>query len=187
MSNNIYEAPEADLKQSSPDQKQSAEDPGDDKLRGLRGWLILVGIGVVLSPFRILIQTVPIYYPLVAEGTLAQILGSGSTQYPPFFGPFLIFEILFNLAMVFAWIYACYLFFSKHYLFPKIYIGLVAISIFFITADAWVYTLLVPGEVMFDDETAKELGRVVISALIWIPYMLVSKRVKATFVEHRPE
>jgi hypothetical protein len=36
---------------------------------------------------------------------------------------------------------------------------------------------------MFDPETAKEFFRSLISMAIWVPYMLVSQRVKNTFIE----
>jgi len=43
-----------------------------------------------------------------------------------------------------------------------------------------------PSEPMFDPETIKEFARSLVACVIWVPYMLISKRVKATFVEHMP-
>ena len=39
---------------------------------------------------------------------------------------------------------------------------------------------------MFDPETTKEFMIALIGGVIWVPYMLVSKRVQATFVESMP-
>ena len=83
-------------------------------------------------------------------------------------------------------IYLIYLFFSKHYLFPKFYIGIVAVSLIFIPLDAWLVSFVVPNEPMSDAETMLEFARVLFVGLIWVPYMLISKRVKATFVEKMP-
>ena len=88
--------------------------------------------------------------------------------------------------MVLASVYLIYLYFSKHYLFPKVYIAIVAISLVFIPLDALLATFVLPDEPMFDPDTTKDFARALISALIWVPYMLISKRVKATFVENSP-
>lgn len=158
----------------------------NNELRGLGGWLILVGIGVVISPIRLLAMLVPTYMPIFEDGTWEALTTVGSEAYTPYFGSLLIGEIAFNTIIVAASIYLIYLFFSKHYLFPKIYIGIVAASLIFIPLDAWIVTKVFPGEPMFDPETAKEFARSLIAGVIWVPYMLVSKRVQATFVESMP-
>ncbi|MCX7546006.1 DUF2569 domain-containing protein [Marinicella gelatinilytica] len=158
----------------------------DIELKGLNGWLILVGIGVVLSPFRLLFSLVPIYKPIFEDGTWEILTTAGSEAYDSLWAPLLIGEIVFNSVLVAASIYLIYLFFSKHYLFPKLFIGIVTLSIVFIPLDAWVVTKVMPSEPMFDPETTKEFMRSLVTGLIWIPYMLISKIVKATFVEHMP-
>ena len=156
-------------------------------LKGLGGWLILVGLGVVLAPLRLLIMVVPLYQPLFEEGMWEALTTFGSEVYHPLWGPLLIGEIAFNSIMILASIYLIYLFFSKHYMFPKVYIGILLISLIFIPFDSWLVTFILPDEPMFDPDTTKEFARTLIASIIWIPYMLVSKRVKATFVEKMPE
>jgi len=87
--------------------------------------------------------------------------------------------------MVIASLYLVYLFFTKNRFFPKFYILIAISSIIFIIIDAWLVTKVLPSEPMLDEETMRELTRALISAAIWVPYMLVSKRVKATFVEKK--
>ena len=158
----------------------------NNELKGLGGWLVLVGIGVVISPIRLLVTLVPTYKPIFEGGTWEAITTVGSEAYTPYFGSLLIGEITFNSIMVVASIFLLFLFFSKHYLFPKLYIAIVASSLIFIPLDAWAVTKVFPGESMFDPETTKEFIRSLIAGFIWIPYMLVSKRVQATFIESMP-
>lgn len=158
----------------------------NNELKGLGGWLVLVGIGVVISPIGLLATVVPTYKPIFEDGTWEALTTVGSEAYTPFIGSLLIGEIAFNTIMIAASVYLIYLFFSKHYLFPKLYIGIVAASLIFIPLDAWIVTKVFPGEPMFDPETTKEFMRSLVAGVIWVPYMLVSKRVQATFVESMP-
>jgi len=43
---------------------------------------------------------------------------------------------------------------------------------------------LAPDEPLFDRETGAEFVRSLIASLIWIPYMIRSKRIKAIFRSH---
>jgi hypothetical protein len=155
-------------------------------LKGLGGWLILVGIGVVLSPFRLLYTLIPVYQPIFEDGTWEALTTESSEVYNPYFSTLLFGEITFNVLMISACIYLIYLFFSKHYFFPKLYIAILVASLVFIPLDAWLATTIFPDVPAFDAETIKEFARSLIAGAIWIPYMLISERVKLTFVEHMP-
>lgn len=159
----------------------------NNELKGLGGWLILVGIGVVMSPIRLLVTYIPLYKPIFEDGTWEALTTAGSDAYHPLWAPLLLGEITYNVIMVLASIYLIYLFFSKHYLFPTVFIGIIGVSVIFIPLDAYIVARIFPGEPVFDPDTTKEFIRTLVGALIWVPYMLVSKRVKATFVEKSPE
>ena len=98
-------------------------------LKGLGGWLILVGIGVVLSPFRLLYTLIPVYQPIFEDGTWEALTTESSEVYNPYFSTLLFGEITFNVLMISACIYLIYLFFSKHYFFPKLYIAILVASL----------------------------------------------------------
>lgn len=157
----------------------------NNELKGLGGWLILVGIGVVIAPIRLLVAFISVYSPIMEDGVWYALTTPGSSAYHPLWEPLLIAEIIYNLAMVAASVYMIYLFFTRHYLFPKVFIGVSIVSLIFVPLDAWVVSTMFPSEPMFDPETTKEFARVVVVSLIWIPYMLVSERVKVTFVEKK--
>ena len=88
-----------------------------------------------------------------------------------------------NGALVLAWIYAAFLFFSKKKSFPKWFIGLAIFTLIFIVLDALAVKIVLPNEPVFDPETFKELARSLVACLLWVPYMRVSKRVQATFIK----
>ena len=158
----------------------------DETLKGLGGWLILVGAGVVLTPVRLVILNIATFQPLFEEGAWEALTTVGSVAYHPLWAPIIIGEIVFNSAMLAASLWLVYLFFSKHHFFPKAYIGLVAISLVFVPLDAWIVAMVLPNESIFDPVATKEFVRVLVPTLIWVPYMLLSKRVKLTFVEKMP-
>lgn len=159
----------------------------DQELKGLGGWLILVGIGVVLAPVRMLVSLVPIYKPIFENGTWEAITSANSAHYNPRLAALIVGEIAINALIFVGSLFLIYLYFSKHRLFPKMYIALVAATLIFIPLDAWVASKFLVNQPAFDPETAKEFTRAIVAAVIWVPYMLVSKRVRLTFVEPAEE
>jgi hypothetical protein len=107
----------------------------------------------------------------------------GTEAYNPLWAPILFGEMAINGGLVLAWIFIAFLFFSKKKPFPKWYIGILLFTLTFILVDALVIKSVLPDEPIFDAETAKTFGRSLVVTLIWVPYMLVSRRVKATFVK----
>jgi len=155
----------------------------NNTLKGLSGWLILVGIGLIIAPIRISFTYGPMFYSIFTDGSFEVLTTPGSEQYHSLWGPLLIFEVIYNSLMVAVSVFLIYLFFTKNYLFPKVYIAMVLLSLFFIPLDAWLGSFVITDEPMFDPDTTKEFARTLVSAVVWVPYMLISKRVKATFVE----
>lgn len=151
-------------------------------LEGLSGWLILVGLGVILSPLIILGTVLPTYFEIFSNGAWGVLTTPGSTAYNPMWAPLIIAEIVVNIGLVVAWVIAAALFCLKKKAFPKLYIGLFLFSLAFILLDAVAVKYVLPSVPVFDPATAQQFGRTLIAALIWMPYMLLSKRVKATFI-----
>jgi hypothetical protein len=148
----------------------------------LGGWLILVGIVVILSPLRIVIESLSLYPEMFLDESLAVLTTPESEFYSPFWAPIIYGEIIINVVLFLAWILIATLFFSKNRLFPKCFIGIALASLIIIFVDALAIKLVIPDEPVFTADTSKELVRSLIFCAIWIPYMLLSKRVQATFV-----
>ena len=152
------------------------------QLNGISGWLILVAIGIILSPVRLAALVLPTYSNILTDGTWEILTSPSSEAYSPFWAPLLISEITINVGLILFWIYIAIIFFSKKSFFPKVYIGALLFSVAFIIIDAFAIKLVLPNEPIFDPETTKELIRSLVASAIWIPYMLKSERVRATFV-----
>jgi hypothetical protein len=174
---NPFEPPTAVVRDVTPPAPAQGKD-----LAGLGGWLILVGFGVVVSPLRILGQVFPVYGNMLSNGAWARLTTPGSEAYHPLWQPILVAEIGINAALVLTWLFIAFLFFTKRRLFPKVYIGTLLFTLAFVVGDALAIQLVLPQETAFDEETTKQVMQTVVAVMIWTPYMLVSKRVKATFV-----
>lgn len=146
------------------------------------GWLIVVAIGIVFSPVRIVSQLFPVYSDLLSSGSWAALTTPGAAAYHPLWMPILVLELVMNTGLFCAWIYIAVLFFKKRKNLPKLYISLLSFTVAFQIGDAWALSLVMPNTPIFDPETTREVARSLGAACIWIPYMLLSKRVKATFV-----
>jgi len=149
---------------------------------GLRGWLILVGIGVVLTPLRVLAELLNTYLPIFENGSYEILTTPGTEAYHPFWSTLIWGELSFNTIILFAWLYLGYLYFFKKRLFPKVYIWVAVISFAFVLLDASLATVVVTTAEIFNPETIQEFVRAGFLVVVWVPYMLRSKRVKVTFV-----
>jgi len=149
--------------------------------KGLGGWLILVAIGVIFSPLRIIAE-LNIYLEIFNDGTWEALTLQSSEFYNPLFGVIVCFEIIGNCALVIAYIYLIFLFFKEKQNFPKIYIITILANTAFILIDALFCKVVFPTEPMFDAETTKMVVQSVVACAIWIPYMRMSVRVKNTFI-----
>lgn len=174
---NPYNPPTAPVTEAEQPTEVSADEP-----LAIGGWMMLVALGVVLTPLRISYFLITVYPPIFTDGTWEALTSPSSPSYSPIWGPFLIGEVLVNLTFVLMSLFAAYLMFSKRATFPKWYAAIAFGSALFIVVDAYIATLVMPSVSMFDPETIREFARSLVSCLIWTPYLFLSKRAKATFI-----
>jgi hypothetical protein len=154
----------------------------EKRLEGLGGWLISVKAGIIFNPLFIIIQTFLIYSGLFSDGNWELLTNPGSYAYNQFWETILIGEISVNCGFVLLWIYIGYLFFKKKTLFPRCFIGILLFGLFYSLIDVLAVKAVLPSEPIFNPDTTKDLVQSFIGIIIWVPYMLKSKRVKVTFV-----
>jgi hypothetical protein len=151
-------------------------------LNGLGGWLILVGLGVILAPILLGRFLYTIYRDLFSNGAWSLLTNVSSEYYMPHFGVTVGVESFINLGLFIVSLYLIYLFLSRNKFFPKLFIWLSFFSLVFIIVDAIAVGYVFPTEEAFDSETMREIGKASFRVVVWVPYMMVSKRVKATFI-----
>jgi len=172
---NPYTPPGSEVVKNDPSPKPS----------GLGGWLVLVGAGLILSPLMITVLMVKTIAPIVRDGSWEAISSASSDVYNPALVAFFACELLVNLGFVVASVWLLVLFFRRSRKFPSLFVAYCVVNLAFVVLDAWIVSWLLP-EIPMDDEDMREMARTVLNCLIWVPYMLRSRRVKNTFVVGPP-
>jgi transglutaminase-like putative cysteine protease len=151
---------------------------GDDPV-GLGGWLVLVGIGVCLSPVMLL-------YGLLKDtgtyglSTWAQLTTPGTPHYHSLYAPVLLLELIGPIILV---VFAClqaWLFFQRRRWFPAVF---VALAVARVSYD-WLDAILANGIPAVNERGVAWAVHVrnLFVLSIWIAYMFRSRRVQNTFV-----
>ena len=149
-------------------------------LEGIGGWLLLVAFGLVFRPVGYLQAHAEILPSIFNLETWQNLTHVGQPAYHPYWMPTLLFELVFNsLAFVYC-ILLVVLFFKRRAAWPRCYILFFIITIIGLAVD-YGLGLQIPAAAGGMDQSAKVLFQSVFASIIWIPYRLTSKRVKATF------
>lgn len=149
--------------------------------KGLGGWLIVVGIGLVVAPVRIAVACVQTYVPLFQNGAWQLLTTPGTGTYHPLWAPVLLGELLVNLGFFAAFLVLIFLFVRRARMFPRLYIAVLALNLAFLFVDALLLDSLAASGSQTETVWTPLLQGLA-SAAIWIPYMLRSRRVRNTFV-----
>lgn len=164
-------------------QQQQQPTTGQPSYNKIGGWLILVGIGFIVGPLRILLFTFKDILPAFAPQTWSALTTPGTEAYHPLWAPVLIGELVGNLFFVCLGIILVVLFFQKRKIFPKIAIFYLLANLVFVVGDTIVAGMIPLVAQQDNSSSMKEIIRSVVGAAVWVPYFIRSKRVKGTFVK----
>lgn len=87
-----------------------------------------------------------------------------------------------NVGLFLASLFLIYGYFKRKVWFPTVFVSVLLLSIVYLVADALAVGYAFPNEPVWDTATTKDLSRQIGSAIVWVPYMFLSRRVKNTFV-----
>jgi hypothetical protein len=151
--------------------------------KGIGGWLILVVIGLLISPIRICYHLVTVHWPIFRDGAWPILTTPGTEVYHALWAPLIAFEIAGNLLTLALGLVTLWFLVRKSRLTPILAITWLMVNTAFVVADYFAANLIPAIAAQSDPDSTKELLRSIVAASIWIPYFLLSKRVKATFVD----
>jgi hypothetical protein len=155
---------------------------GDEtKLEGIGGWLILVAIGLCVQPM-LLLKAIADNVAIFETDTWRVLTTPGAPAYHPLWAPLLVGETGVNLVL-FAWSgVLLYVFFARKRGFPRLVVAYMGVSLAAVLGDLAVARAIPSAQVRLTPSDYGQVGRSAISAAVWIPYFLRSRRVAATFV-----
>ncbi len=149
--------------------------------QGVGGWLILVAIQVCLSPVMLLFGT--FHNPETFQAAVWHNLTTpGSESYHVLWAPILVFELFTNLSLLAASLVLIPLFFQEHRWFRWGYFAFLIARMILLGLDFALGSQIPAVQASLGQKDYKELGQAIMAALIWGSYVLVSVRVRNTFV-----
>ena len=162
----------------------------DSKLSGktrppslkIGGFLVVVAIGLIIS----FLKNLEIFaWTLVPfrGGVWQKLTTPGSSAYSPYWKGALLFQLISASAILLMTLIGLALFFRKHRFFPTVIVGAIPV-IFLLMLVGYYLDGLVPA-IATSEDYGKEKHDLILRFIalhVWIPYFVVSDRVKRTFV-----
>lgn len=154
---------------STPARDSRWEPQPDGSPPAIGGWLLLPLLSTFLAPLFLLVGLSELYPAVQAFGRLNGILQT-----------YIAVAVAINVGLAVSWAYACVLLVKRRRSFPGLFIGLLIVSAIVVSADIIAASSLL--NIPPDSGSYRDLGRAFVGVAIWVPYMLKSKRVAATFI-----
>lgn len=131
------------------------------------GWLVLPAISTYLTPVFMAYSAydnLRFFSPSLSEAAQMIILAAGGLA----------------IAQCIGWFYVCVLLSRLDAYFPRMFVIMSLANVAINVAMLLVLVAYTNGSLIADD--ARDAIRSLMQAIVWVPYMLISKRVKATFL-----
>ena len=159
-----------------------AQTPEKRQPSGIGGWLILFGIGLVLTPVRVLAKMILVFGEIDREKWTA-LTTPGSPIYAAHWKPLLLCEFGSDVVLLIWPLALIYLFLTRRRMLVPAAIVYMVVSLGVAIADLTAVQLVVGAQAAADRNWVRPVALEFVSACVWIPYLLTSRRVKATFLQ----
>jgi hypothetical protein len=161
----------------------SAEVTSDEwKYQGIGGWLILVAIGLCVSPILQVLTIATSLVPIFTNGSWNVLTTPRSPAYHPLWAAVIPLELVMNVVFIAAEVLLLVWFFGKSRRFPAAMIVYLFVVFAFVALDYFLAQAIPAVAEQNDAESRGAFVRAGVSCAIWMPYFARSKRVKATFI-----
>lgn len=153
------------------------------RLEGIGGWLLLLAFGVIVNPFVFISNLVNLWPSVGIVDRWRQLTSPEGIAYHPSWLPSLAFEWMYSCVGLILSVLMVFLFFRKRAVAPKCLIAF----LIYVLAGTILDNILSSAAIAATNISAGDAGKYsdiaadTMRAAIWIPYLLVSQRVKATF------
>ena len=147
------------------------------------GWLIVIASGLAISLVTGLYYLIKIYPPIFTDGTWETITTPGNDAYHPFFGGFIYFNITGGFICLALEVATLINLIQRSHHTKKIAIAYFLFSSAFITLSYFIPSIISLPTGQNDPDLRRELVGSLIRSAIFIPYFLLSRRVKLTLIK----
>lgn len=153
------------------------QQPAHKYYYGFGGWLILLTLGLLLTFGQSLFYLLDSLYPMFTDGTIQQLI-----DYDRSWGIIIFMEFFIHIFIVFSIILIGIFCLKQLKIFKTSVISFLVVSFIFSIVAYFVY-LSNPDTAVDSSTQLENIFRQFVYGAIWIPYMLLSKRVKNTFIK----
>lgn len=150
-------------------------------LTGIGGWLVLVGIGLFARPVMSVVNLVRLA-PALSAGAWDRLTDPSGAAYHPLWASVLLFEVAAYVAIAVASVLLAVLFIQRRRSFPRAFVALLAAQGVVILVDLAGAAILPGGEAGSLASSVRLAVPALASGVVWMFYVLRSRRVKLTFV-----
>lgn len=155
----------------------------DPSYHKIGGWLLLYAIGLVLYPVKLAITLVTEQAPVYSHENWIRLTTPGTVGYDPLWRPVLISELVGNCCFLLFSICLLVFFFQRRHMVPRLVVIFLVSNFVFVGVDFFLTYFYLLRADSIGTEAVINIVRTAVASIIWIPYFMVSKRVKATFVK----